>query len=317
MDLSGLHLLLTYQCTLECDHCFVWGSPRQSGTMRLEHIERILDEARSVETVKWIYFEGGEPFLYYPVLVRGVAEAAIRGFSVGVVTNGYWATSREDAIEWLLPLAGKVADLSISSDLYHWDQRIGEQARNASEAAERLSIPAVLISIAPAERSDAAPPRGQLVGGESGVMYHGRAAQKLAPIALKLRKPDAPGSDWEAFETCPHEDLREPGRLHVDPFGEVHVCHGISIGNLYETSLAEICCAYDPDSHPVVGPLLAGGPAELARRYGVVQTGPYADACHLCDATRRSLRRRFPDVLRPGQMYGDAEEPGSGKTQPW
>ena len=95
------------------------------------------------------------------------------------------------------------------------------------------------------------------------------------------------------------------------------MCHGISIGNLFDTSLAEICCAYDPDSHPVVGPLLAGGPAELARRYGVVQTGPYADACHLCDATRRSLRRRFPDVLRPGQMYGDAEEPGSGKTQPW
>ena len=51
MDLSGLHLLLTYQCTLERDHCFVWGNPRQSGTMRLEDIEHILDEARSVESV--------------------------------------------------------------------------------------------------------------------------------------------------------------------------------------------------------------------------------------------------------------------------
>ena len=33
--LSGLHLLLTYQCTFECDHCFGWGGPFQTGTMTL------------------------------------------------------------------------------------------------------------------------------------------------------------------------------------------------------------------------------------------------------------------------------------------
>ena len=38
MKLSGLHLLLTYQCTFECDHCFVWGSPWQTGTLTLEQI---------------------------------------------------------------------------------------------------------------------------------------------------------------------------------------------------------------------------------------------------------------------------------------
>jgi molybdenum cofactor biosynthesis enzyme MoaA len=38
MRLTGLHLLLTYQCTLECGHCFTWGSPWQSGTMTLQDI---------------------------------------------------------------------------------------------------------------------------------------------------------------------------------------------------------------------------------------------------------------------------------------
>ena len=47
MKLSGLHLLLTYQCNLECDHCFVWGSPWQSGTMTLHIIQEILKQARS------------------------------------------------------------------------------------------------------------------------------------------------------------------------------------------------------------------------------------------------------------------------------
>ena len=87
MRLTGVHLLLTYQCTFECDHCFVWGSPRQEGTMTLKTIRNVLDQARALGTVEWIYFEGGEPLLFYPVLVRGVEEAAAGGFRVGLVSN--------------------------------------------------------------------------------------------------------------------------------------------------------------------------------------------------------------------------------------
>ena len=61
--LSGLHLLLTYECNYECDHCFVWGGPSQSGTMSVETIEHILGEAMALGSIEWIYFEGGEAFL--------------------------------------------------------------------------------------------------------------------------------------------------------------------------------------------------------------------------------------------------------------
>ncbi len=44
LALSGLHLLLTYRCDMECDHCFVWGSPRSSGTMTLQDIREILKQ---------------------------------------------------------------------------------------------------------------------------------------------------------------------------------------------------------------------------------------------------------------------------------
>ena len=71
MKLNGLHILLTYQCTYECDHCFVWGSPRQTGTLTLEQIENILQQAKDAGVTS-IYFEGGEPFLYYPVLAKAV-----------------------------------------------------------------------------------------------------------------------------------------------------------------------------------------------------------------------------------------------------
>ncbi|MBP1704235.1 MAG: Radical domain protein, partial [Chloroflexi bacterium] len=59
MELSGLHILLTYCCNFECDHCFVWGSPQQIGTLTLQQIRQVLYQARETGTVEWIYFEGG------------------------------------------------------------------------------------------------------------------------------------------------------------------------------------------------------------------------------------------------------------------
>jgi len=293
IKLSGVHLLLTYQCNFACEHCFAWGSPDQSGVMRLADIREILRQAEQLGTVEWIYFEGGEPFLYYPILLKGVVEAAQRGFKVGVVSNSYWATDVEDAEEWLRPLAGLVQDLSVSSDLFHWDEALSQQARRVSAAAERLGIPVGVISIASAEASAAT---GQLPSGESGVMYRGRAAEKLAG--------QAPHYPWPGFTACPYENLREPERLHVDPLGYAHICQGIALGNLFQRELAEICAGYEPTAHPITGPLLAGGPAELARRYGLEPNQGYADACHLCYQTRLALRPRFPHLLAPDQMYG-------------
>lgn len=299
MKLTGLHLLLTYQCNLECDHCFVWGSPWQSGTMSLLNIRRILCQAQDVDTIGWIYFEGGEPFLYYALLVRGVKEAADMGFHVGIVSNGYWATNLEDAMEWLKPLAGFVQDLSISSDLYHWSEKVSQQSKDVCAAAVTLGIPSGIIHVAQPEATEAASAMGQLPAGESAVMYRGRAAEKLAVCAAK--RP------WTDFTECPHEDLRDPGRVHVDPFGNLHICQGISLGNLFQTQLCEICELYDPSAHPITGPILAGGPTELARRYDLPHQDSYADACHLCYEARNALRERFPEILKPDQMYGVVE----------
>ncbi|MEW6747944.1 MAG: hypothetical protein AB1486_34935 [Planctomycetota bacterium] len=57
----------------------------------------MLDEARKIPSVQWIYFEGGEPFLYYPILIEGSRIAKEMGFKTGLVTNAYWATTEGDA----------------------------------------------------------------------------------------------------------------------------------------------------------------------------------------------------------------------------
>ncbi|MGW8250703.1 MAG: radical SAM protein, partial [Anaerolineales bacterium] len=239
MQLSGLHLLLTYQCTFECDHCFAWGSPWQEGTMTLQDIRRVIHQADELGSVEWIYFEGGEPFLYYATLLAGVEMAARAGYKVGLVSNAYWATSLEDAAEWLRPLAAWVQDLSVSSDLYHYSEKLSRQADYASQTAQALGIPCGVISIAQPD-CQAGDTHGQLPPGESSVCYRGRAAVKLADRAST--RP------WTGFTECPHEDLRDPGRVHVDPPGNLHICQGISLGNLYQTPLSEICASYNPQA---------------------------------------------------------------------
>jgi hypothetical protein len=110
---------------------------------------------------------------------------------------------------------------------------------------------------------------------------------------------------WRSFIECPQEVLDAPGRVHLDPQGNLHVCQGLVIGNLFAQPLARLLEDYRPHDHPIVGPLLEGGPAELASRYGLTTAEGYADACHLCYEARQQLRPRFPEVLRPGQMYGE------------
>jgi len=296
MTLRGVHFLLTYQCTQECDHCFVWSSPNYLETMTLKQIRELLQEAKKLGTIEWVWFEGGEPFLYYPVMLKGIKEAKALGFKVGALSNSYWATCLEDALEWLRPLAELgVADMGLSSDLYHGEDLEAEKVKNAVEAATKLGIEAGIM--ATCKMPD------KLVGKRGGVteiMYRGRAAKKL----LK----GAPRKPWTEMTKCPHENLASPERVHVDPLGYVHVCQGLSIGNAWQRPFSEIIQSYDASRHPIMKPLVEGGPVALVKKFDLPHKRTYADACHLCYEARLLLRARFPEVLAPSQMYGEGLE---------
>jgi MoaA/NifB/PqqE/SkfB family radical SAM enzyme len=255
-----------------------------------------MDQAEETGTVEWIYFEGGEPFLYYGALLAGVELAAGRGFKVGIVSNGYWATDMVDAFTCLKPFKGLVQDLSLSSDDFHWAENYSKLTKSAVAAAKKLGIPVSLISIAPPEETHACSASGQIPAGESAVVFRGRAVEKLASRADHFH--------WEQFQECPFEDLREPERVHLDALGNVHICQGISLGNVFEKPLVKLFRDYDPDTHPITGPLLRGGPAELVRANELKCRQNCCDACHLCYQARRELRTRYPQILTPDQMYG-------------
>lgn len=296
--LDGLHILLTYTCNYECDHCFVWGSPWQSGVFTLDRLTDLLDQAQAVGTITEVYFEGGEPFLYYALLRAGVSMAHERGFRTGIVSNAYWATSERDAHLWLEPLAeAGLEEIDVSTDLYHGSSMETPESVRAAAAARALGVATAAISVEPPggpRDPEAWEPGKPLTGG--GVMYRGRAAEVLVY--------DQPGQPWRSFTSCPYENLADPGRIHVDPFGNLHLCQGIVIGNCFERPLAAILAAFEPGDHPIAGPLIAGGPAKLIKKYHLDLPHSFVDACHACYTARLALRDRFPAALQPDQMYG-------------
>ena len=104
--------------------------------------------------------------------------------------------------------------------------------------------------------------------------------------------------------TCPHEEPANPERVHADAYGNVHVCQGISIGNMWTTPLSELMRTCDAARHPIVGPLVEGGPARLVEHFGLEMADAYVDECHLCYMARKSLLSAFPQYLAPAQVYG-------------
>ena len=212
---------------------------------------------------------------------------------VPAVAAGVFTTNKVKAAPVLLDIdrlgQGRVQAVLVNSgNANACNGKSGMETALATSAlvAEQLGIPTGTISVA-APGDDAAD--------QSPVHYRGRAAQLADRV---------PASDWASFTSCPWEDLRAPGRVHVDSFGYLHICQGISIGNLFERPLPEIMQAFDPETHPIIGPLLAGGPAELVRKYDLAHRDGYADHCHLCFEARGALRERFPAQLAPDQMYG-------------
>lgn len=290
--LSGIHILLTYSCTFKCNHCFLYCGPGAKGTFTLNRIRAVLDEAEKVGTVDTIYFEGGEPFLFYPLMLEGIKLARSKGFKAGIVTNAYFAVSGEDAELWLKPLRKlEIFNLSISDDEFHYagQDRENTPPRRAEKAAKKMGIPVtVLRTVKPRVEETG------LISG--GIMFKGRAVENL--VEGLPRKP------WEELKECKHENLSAPKRMHVDPYGNVHLCQGLIMGNMWSRPLSRLVEEYDPASHPISSCLVQGGPALLSRQYNLKLEDNYVDECHFCFSLRLALLERFPQYLGPGQVYG-------------
>ncbi len=305
MPLEAVHMVLTYRCTYECDHCFLHCGPHQPGAMTWAELEGLLEQAAAIDGVTTIYFEGGEPMMYYPMVHMGVQRAGELGLATGLVTCGYFATTVPDGVMWLRSLkeAG-LGSLEVSMDQLHGGVEPNAHARNLAEAGHLLGLDVSVISVCDPRETECVDTPGKRAGEDpTPAMLRGRAAHELVD-GLEVRHVGA-------FTECPFEELKAPTRVHVDPYGNVHICQGILAGNVWDSSLAQVVHGYDPHEHPVLGPLIEMGPAGLANVTGIGTGSHFASECHACYEIRRALREdpEYRGVLGPNQVYGEDPEP--------
>jgi MoaA/NifB/PqqE/SkfB family radical SAM enzyme len=261
-------------------------------------VTRILEQIHLLDSVEWIIFEGGEPFLVYPLLLTSVKHAKQLGFNVGIISNGYFGRSEAAATRYLKPFVALGLDrIYISDDRYHYKNVEKSPARKVIEAAIKLGLPTTRIVIGEYNLPERAPllENNRLIVETLPLMMVGRATERI-PINEQF-------DDWQSSNTCPFKELDNPESIFIDPYGNTQICQGITIGNIWASPLKEIMDQRNIYSHPIYGPLIRNGPKGIIEEYDLSPLSGYIDACHLCYKTRQMLLDRFPEFLSPLQVY--------------
>jgi organic radical activating enzyme len=118
--LSNIGLMLTYKCTISCAHCIVKAGPHRKEEMPLEKAFEWLDQIKNYQdrTIQGIALTGGEPFYNFDNLIKICNYTNNLGFIVSVVTNAFWANTKDEAVETLTKLSS-LHMVSLSTDIHH------------------------------------------------------------------------------------------------------------------------------------------------------------------------------------------------------
>jgi hypothetical protein len=138
--LSQLGLFLTFRCTIRCQHCMVCAGPNRVEEVNLAEAIRWAGQIASYRNghVKSVGFTGGEPFCCWEKLLRLSGGIGELGLTHTVMTNGFWATSRQKTRDLLSQL--RPTDVGVSTDVYHAEHIPIENIARIFDACGNLGI---------------------------------------------------------------------------------------------------------------------------------------------------------------------------------
>jgi MoaA/NifB/PqqE/SkfB family radical SAM enzyme len=252
---------------------------------------------KKVPTFKVVVFTGGETTLQKEKLVKGLNIARDNGWSSRVVTNAWWATSREKADAFVKELVAEgLNEINTSFDDYHAKFNSIDNIVHFAEAALNNNIKPVIATIidnyskynskyiqsymAEKLKIDLNEINKTILFIESKPSLNGRGADLKNDVN---RIPAYLMSD----ELKIRRGCAEVGRaISFHPDGSVKVCCGhasmeipdLSVGDLYSESLASILGRIR--SNIVFWLIHTLGPRGMLEKLGV--NGEYLSPCDAC-----------------------------------
>jgi MoaA/NifB/PqqE/SkfB family radical SAM enzyme len=266
--LENIGFLITYKCQIACPHCVIGAGPNRKEEMLDAEAQGWIRQAASYRggQIRTACFTGGEPFYDVEKLRQLALVAAAQGLLPTVVTNAFWATSRETALATLgsIPVLRVIA---VSTDSHHLAQIPYDRVENALWAAKKLGL-MCNVSVCTEDEKDPAHQRlverlERIIDREqinSVITFPaGRALKYIDPARYSM-------TDQRPATACisAHTPVVFPdGRVFacIGPVIDLHTRHPLLLGNLKATPLEHILD--NAEMNPVLHILRVWGPATL------------------------------------------------------
>ena len=298
--LRELVFSVTNRCTASCRDCPIVHEGRPPLSLSADEMIRIMGDILPFGFLRLVVFTGGEPFLIGDDLKKAVAYASRHGVLTRIVTNAYWATTKENAIEILQDLkqAG-LTELNISCDDFHQEFVPLENIRNANDAALVIGLP---LLFAYRKNPGGVIDRDYLskyLGVELKTFIYGEDNPKNNVILDGINIPIKSGRAQEC-SSCSDNSWMGPcesvlTRVIIAPDKRVQICCGIAsssieelyIGTLYEDgNLLEILQSGNSDL--MTNWLALEGPSSIldfvrSKDQGIDLPDTYVNRCHACN----------------------------------
>lgn len=307
--LSSGGLILSYQCSNQCQHCLYASSPSWRDWITEKDAERILSGVKKhSHFLTGIHIAGGEPMLKPDLVISAVQKAVALNIPIDYVeTNAFWCWNDEKTMS------------------------VYKRLKEAGLRAVLVSCSPFHLEFVPMDRIRRAVDMGRKVFGPQGILvYTSYFYQQLEVLAPKQTLPledyiEAIGSERAALafsteyalipngrvatklnylyqhydvsyfsgETC-NRELSSPHHIHIDLYGNyiAGLCGGITLGNGFD--LDQLYRGIDLGAKPVLRRLVEGG-VDALYHWAVEEYDFKADPegyiakCHLCLDIRRYL----------------------------
>lgn len=301
LNVNKLEFLITRKCGGHCKHCSVIPKDADPGGSYvdldcvLEGLSFLLDVFR----INSLMVFGGEPLLYPDTATKLFRMATVRSVSRReLITSGYFSkdTSYVDTVVDQLLAAG-VNDIKLSIDAFHQEQIPLQYVEPfivavLSHKFEHLTIhPAWLVSQDHVNEYNARTwdlirtlchTYGVTVSGGNIIALSGLAKEHFWSYY-----PETPIDLDVACGTIPFTNpLTNIKTLRILPTGNIAICRGIVIGNLFDNDIESIIHDYNPDTHRAVSLMLNGGlrrlHGEAEEKIGTIDLKGFRCPCDLC-----------------------------------
>jgi MoaA/NifB/PqqE/SkfB family radical SAM enzyme len=267
----SIGFMITYRCNIACPHCIVQAGPKRTERMEIEQAKTWISHAAGYRngTVRCIALTGGEPFFEVDILRPLAAHAHSLGLRVSCVTNGFWATSVDAAVEMLRSVPG-LDMVSLSTDLHHQRFIPLDNIKNGISALERLDI---VYNIAVCHENENAPEFKDMMTRLENITSRDRIKfARSLPLGRMLHRDDLcdytmvnkPSVGACVMASFP---VIFPGGRLVSCIGPVITLtppHPLVLGNLSNESLADILDR--AQSNALLHAIRIWGPASLYQR---------------------------------------------------